>query len=71
VLRWWFILLTVVLGWFTPAHSFARTPPVAYDAAPSLEKVVLVAGITMDTSAGDQEDPLSLHKYLYLLRTFF
>jgi hypothetical protein len=32
-----------------------------------LEKVVLVVGITMDTDEGSQEDPLSLHKYLYCL----
>jgi len=31
----------------------------------SLEKVVLVAGITMDTDEGHNQDPLSLHKYLY------
>ena len=63
--RWWFILLAVVLGWFTPAHALAHTRAVEYDAGPALEKVVLVAGITMDTSEGNQEDPLSLHKYLY------
>ena len=63
--RWWFILLAVVLGWFTPAHAFAHTRAVVYDVGSSLEKVVLVAGITMDTSEGDNQDPLSLHKYLY------
>jgi hypothetical protein len=30
-----------------------------------VEKVVLVAGITRDTTEGDNEDPLTLHKYLY------
>jgi hypothetical protein len=30
-----------------------------------VEKVALVAGITMDTFEGHQSDPLSLHKYLY------
>ena len=65
--RWWFILLAVVLGWFTPAHAFAhtRTPQGEYDVEASLEKVVSVAGITMDTSEGNNNDPLSLHKYLY------
>jgi hypothetical protein len=67
VTRWWFILLAVVLGWFTPAHAFAhtRTPQGEYDVEASLEKVVSVAGITMDTSEGNNNDPLSLHKYLY------
>jgi hypothetical protein len=65
VTRWWFILLAVVLGWFTPAHAFAHTRAIAYDVGPSSEKVVSVAGITMDTSEGNQEDPLSLHKYIY------
>jgi hypothetical protein len=67
VTRWWFILLAVVLGWFTPAHAFAhtRTPQGEYDVEASLEKVVSVAGITMDTSEGQNKDPLSLHKYLY------
>jgi len=65
VTRWWFILLAVVLGWFTPAHAFAHTRAIAYDVGPSSEKVVSVAGITMDTSEGNSEDPLSLHKYLY------
>jgi predicted GIY-YIG superfamily endonuclease len=67
VKRWWFILLAVVLGWFTPAHAFAHTraSQAAYDVGSSLEKVVYVAGITMDTSEGNSEDPLSLHKYLY------
>jgi len=67
VTRWWFILLAVVLGWFTPAHAFAhtRTPQGEYDVEASLEKVVSVAGITMDTYQGNTQDPLSLHKYLY------
>ena len=65
--RWWFILLAVVLGWFTPAHAFAhtRTPQGEYDVEASLEKVVSVAGITMDTYQGNNQDPLSLHKYIY------
>ena len=65
--RWWFILLAVVLGWFTPARAFAHTRAgqAAYDAGASLEKVVSVAGITMDTYQGNTQDPLSLHKYLY------
>jgi hypothetical protein len=55
VTRWWFILLAVVLGWFTPAHAFAhpRASQAAYDVGSSLEEVVLVAGITMDTSEGE------------------
>jgi hypothetical protein len=67
VTRWWFILLAVVLSWFTPAHAFAHTraSQAAYDVGPALEKVVLVAGITMDTYQGDNQDPLSLHKFLY------
>jgi hypothetical protein len=67
VTRWWFILLAVALGWFTPAHAFAHTraSQAAYDARASLEKVVSVAGITMDTDEGDNRDPLSLHKYLF------
>ena len=66
--RWWFILLAVVLGLFTPAHAFAhtRTPQGEYDVEASLEKVVSVAGITMDTYQGNTQDPLSLHKYLYV-----
>jgi len=65
VTRWWFILLAVVLGWFTPAHAFAHTRAIAYDVGPSSEKVVSVAGITMDTYQGNNQDPLSLHKYIY------
>ena len=65
--QWWLILLAVVLSWFTPAHAFAHTRAgqAAYDAGASLEKVVYVAGITMDTDEGHNQDPLSLHKYLY------
>jgi len=67
VKRWWFILLAVVLGWFTPAHAFAHTraSQAAYDVGSSLEKVVYVAGITMDTYQGFNQVPISLHKYLY------
>jgi hypothetical protein len=65
VTRWWFILLAVVLGWFTPAHALAHTRAVAYDVGPALEKVVSVAGITMDTYQGFNQVPISLHKYLY------
>jgi hypothetical protein len=65
--RWLFILLAVVAGWFPPANAsaYARPHQADYDAGPSLEKVVVVAGITMDTYEGTQTDPLSLHKYLY------
>lgn len=63
--RWLFILLAVVLGWLpTDAHAHARTSQ-AYDTEPPLGKVVVVAGITMDTYQGQQDEPLSLHKYLY------
>jgi hypothetical protein len=65
VTRWWFILLAVVLSWFPPARAHTRPVAVSYNAGPVLEKVVLVAGITMDTDEGDNQDPLSLHKYLY------
>jgi hypothetical protein len=67
VQRWLFILLAVGFGWFSPANAQAHTRADGngYDARQPMEKVVLVAGITMDTHDGDQEDPLSLHKYLY------
>jgi hypothetical protein len=68
VTRWLFILLAVALAWFSTAsnaHAHKRASQAAYDAGAPVEKVVLVAGITMDTSEGDNTDPLSLHKYLY------
>jgi hypothetical protein len=68
VTRWLSILLAVVLGGFLPsnAHALTRAGQAAYDAGAAVEKVVFVAGITMDTYEGDQNDPLSLHKYLYV-----
>ena len=65
--RWLSILLAVVLGGLSPsnAHALTRAGQAAYDAGASLGKVVFVAGITMDSFEGRNEDPLSLHKYLY------
>lgn len=65
--RWLSILLAVVLGWFSSANAQAHTraSQADYDAGPASEKVVVVVGITGDTYEGQQEDPLSLHKYLY------
>jgi hypothetical protein len=67
VTRWLSILLAVVLGGLSPsnARALTRAGQAAYDAGAAGEKVVFVAGITMDTSEGSQTDPLSLHKYLY------
>jgi len=67
VTRWLSIFLAVVAGWFLPAnaHALTRAGQAAYDGGAALEKVVFVAGITMDTDEGDQTDPLSLHRYLY------
>ena len=66
--RWLFLFLAVVAGWFSPAnaHALTRVGQAAYDGGAALEKVVFVAGITMDTFEGTQTDPLGLHKYLYV-----
>ena len=66
--RWLFIILAVVLsGWFPPTafRAYALRPTPNYDAAVAVEKIVLGDGITMDTFGGRQDDPQSLHKYLY------
>jgi hypothetical protein len=65
------LFLAVLLSsWFAPtAHALTRaSAPDAqarYDKSPQIWLVVVDVGITMDTYEGDQEDPLSLHKYLY------
>jgi hypothetical protein len=67
VTRWLSIFLAVVAGWFLPAnaHALTRAGQAAYDGGAALEKVVFVAGITMDTYQGFKQVPASLHKYLY------
>jgi hypothetical protein len=68
VTRWLFILLAVALAWFSTAsnaHAHKLASQSAYDAGAPVEKVVLVAGITMDTTEGNNEAPVSLHRYLY------
>lgn len=55
--------------WAAPnAGALTRTPPTAaphYDEGVAVLVVVLGDGITLDTFEGNQEDPLSLHKYVY------
>jgi hypothetical protein len=57
---WGFLCLLTTT---TLAHSRVLDP--SYDATLSIPHVVLGGGITPDTHAGSQSDPLSLHKYLY------
>jgi hypothetical protein len=68
VTRWLFIYLAVALAWFSTAgnaRAHTRAGWARHDAGGPGAEVDLVAGITLDTFQGNNEDPLTLHECVY------